>query len=150
MIEPFQFSKGFPQHQRFYFKSAYRLYMIRMVIARPYIGHLDFDGPDPYPKKHEGAVKALAWAYAVTQKQEYADKALLILNRLAENYRSYGSRIDTKVDWRKLSMRGYIEDGIFENDHINGLAASYDLLFNGVKRADKVVDFFKCLSKIIL
>ena len=139
--------EGFPQRREFYFKAAYRMYMLRSAISNPYAGHVDFDGPDDSGRKkkhkHKPVVQALAWAYAVTRKQEYADKALIVLNRLAENYRRYNSRVDTKVDWRKSPSRGYICDHVFENFHIENLAAAYDLLFDAVKDADATLKFFK-------
>ncbi len=130
--------EGFPQHQMFYFKPAYRMFLLRMLISHPYGKPFDFDGPE----RHRPPVCALAWAYAVTGEQRYADKALIVLNRLAETYRWYNSRVDTKVDWRVKPSRGYIGDHVFENGHIKNLAASYDLVFDALSDASAVVDFF--------
>ncbi len=132
--------EGFPQHQMFYFKPAYRMFLLRMLVSHPYGEPVDFDGPAL--KEHGPPVRALAWAYAVTGEQKYADKALIILNKLAECYRWYNSRVDTKVDWRVSASRGYIGDHVFENGHIKTLAASYDLVFDAVADAGGVVDFF--------
>ena len=132
--------EGFPQHQMFYFKPAYRMFLLRMLVSHPYGKPFDFDGPEL--KDHSRPVRALAWAYAVTGEQKYADKTLIILNKLAECYRWYNSRVDTKVDWRVSASRGYIGDHVFENGHIKALAASYDLVFDAVPDAGAVVDFF--------
>ncbi len=132
--------EGFPQHQMFYFRPAYRMFLLRMLISHPYGEPFEFDGPAL--KSHSRPVRALAWAYAVTGEQKYADKALIILNKLAECYRWYNSRVDTKVDWRVNPSRGYIGDHVFENGHIKTLAASYDLVFDAVAEAGAVVDFF--------
>ncbi|MFP3904257.1 MAG: heparinase II/III family protein, partial [Armatimonadota bacterium] len=132
--------EGFPQRQKFYFKASYRLFLIRMLISGPYVDPVEFDGPDP--DDHRPVVEALAWAYAATGEQKYADRALLILNRFAENYRWYNGRVDTKVDWRKFHNRGYIADGIFEPQKIETMAAAYDLVFAALEDADEVVEFF--------
>ncbi len=131
---------GFPQHQMFYFTPAYRMFLLRMLISHPYGKPFDFDGPEL--DGHRPPVHALAWAYAVTGEQRYADKALIILNKLAETYRWYNSRLDTKVDYRKLPFRGYIGCEVFENGFIKTLARSYDLVFEAVPQAGAVVDFF--------
>ncbi|MBD3291278.1 MAG: hypothetical protein GF393_00010, partial [Armatimonadia bacterium] len=107
----------------------------------PYIGEWGFDGLSY--REHRPPIYALAYAYAVTREQKYADRVLLILNRLAENYRWYNGRADTGSDIRGYPGRAYIEDENFECGHVQTLAAAYDMVFDAIDDADHVLAFFE-------
>ncbi len=131
--------EGFPNRSAFRFKAAYRNYLIRKLIYFPYNGEIDFDGPSY--RQHASPVYALAFAYAVTGKQAYADRALLILGRLAETYRHYTSNDDTGWEWSKDRYRGYIDDHNNECALIVNMALAYDLVWEAVPKAQAVTRF---------
>jgi hypothetical protein len=143
--------EGFPQRGRFCFTSSYRLYMIRKLIDEPYVKDVDFDGPRR-PRGRAGRneadatanapVYALAWAYAVTGDQRYGDRALLILNRLADCYRFYNSQLDSHTDNRYRTYRSYIHSPNRETVYLQTLMYAYDLVFDALDDCDHVVDHF--------
>lgn len=128
--------EGFPSRTAFRFKAAYRNYLIRKLIYFPYNGEVDFDGPSY--RNHAAPVYALAFAYAVTGNQAYADRALLILGRLSETYRHYTSTSDTGWEWGKDRYRGYIDDHNNECAMIVNMALAYDLVWDAVPKAEAV------------
>lgn len=132
--------EGFPNRSPFKFVAAYRNYLIRKLVYYPYNGEVNFDGPDY--KKHASPVYALAYAYAVTRDQKYADRVLLILNRLAENYRHYRSNEDTGWGWGWYPWRAYIDDHNFECGFIINMALAYDLVWDAIPQAGQVGEFF--------
>lgn len=133
--------EGFPIRSSFKFVAAYRLYMIRKLIHVPYNGERGFDGPTY--REHPSPLYALAYAYAVTGKQEYADRVLLILHRLSLYYRSYTSNDDTGWGWSKFPFRGYIDDHNFECGLILNMALSYDLVWDGLERSENLTAYLQ-------
>lgn len=131
--------EGFPIRSSFKFVAAYRSYLIRKLIYYPYNGEHHFDGPNY--REHGSAIYALAYAYAVTGEQKYADRVLLILATLSRYYPAYTSLDDTGVGWHWYPFRGYLDDHNFENGMIVNMALAYDLVFDGVKGSDKVIAF---------
>ncbi len=132
--------EGFPNHLPFRFKAAYRNYQIRKLVYFPYNGEVNFDGPGY--RQHAAPIYALAVAYAVTREQKYADRVLLILNRLAENYRKYTSNDDVNWGWTKYIYRAYIDDENNEPAIIINLALSYDLVWDAIPSAQPIESFF--------
>lgn len=132
--------EGFPNRLPFRFKAAYRNYQIRKLVYFPYNGEHEFDGPNY--RQHAAPIYALAVAYAVTGEQKYADRVLLILNRLAENYRKYTSNDDVGWGWTNYIYRAYIDDENNECAIIINLALSYDLVWKAIPSAQSVETFF--------
>jgi hypothetical protein len=132
--------EGFPNRLPFRFKAAYRNYQIRKLVYFPYNGEHEFDGPSY--RQHASPVYALAVAYAVTGEQKYADRVLLILNRLAENYRKYTSNHDVGWSWTNYIYRAYIDDENNECAIIINLLLSYDLVWDAIPSAKAVESFF--------
>lgn len=141
--------KGFPQRGRFCFKSAYRLYLIRKLIDSPYVGEIGFDGPVRPGARNEtdiyanAPVYALAWAYAVTGEQRYGDRALLILNRMADTYRWFNSQLDSHVDRRFDPVRSYLHSPNRETWYLQTMAGAYDLAFDALGGAGDVVSYLE-------
>lgn len=132
--------EGFPNRMPFRFKAAYRNYQIRKLVYFPYNGEYEFDGPSY--RQHAAPIYALAVAYAVTGEQKYADRVLLILNKLAENYRKYTSNHDVGWSWTNYIYRAYIDDENNECAIIINLALSYDLVWDAIPSAQSVESFF--------
>jgi len=132
--------EGFPNRLPFRFKAAYRNYQIRKLVYFPYNGEINFDGPSY--RQHAAPIYALAVAYAVTREQKYADRVLLIINRLAENYRKFTSNDDVGWGWTKYIYRAYIDDENNEPAILINLALSYDLVWDAIPGAQSIESFF--------
>ena len=93
-------------------------------------------------------VEALANAYAVTDDTRYARKAAVLLDRIADVY--------PEMDYLPLHKMGFthsqggtgeggIEGCIWETFVTQGLARSYDIIFDGIKDDGELVSF--CFAK---
>lgn len=133
--------EGFPIRTPFKFEAAYRNYLIRKLVYYPYNGESGFDGPSY--REHASPVYAIAYAYAVTGEQKYADRVLLILGRMAENYRFFTSNEDTGWGWGWYPWRGYIDDHNFECGFIVNMALAYDLVWDGIPNSTNTVKFLR-------
>lgn len=133
--------EGFPNRSAFKFVAAYRSYMIRKLVYYPYAEERGFDGPSF--KKHGTAVYSLAYAYAITGEQKYADRVLLILTALSRHYPSYTSLDDTGVGWSGFRLRGYVDDHNFENGFILNMVLAYDLVWDGIAQAKEPLAYFQ-------
>ncbi len=133
--------EGFATQTPFKFVAAYRTYLIRKLIYYPYNGEHGFDGPDY--RQHGSPLYALAYAYAVTGEQKYADRVLLILATLAQYYSQYTSLDDTGVGWHWYPQRGYVDDHNFENGMILNMALAYDLVWDALPDAKNSLTFLR-------
>lgn len=133
--------EGFPIRSPFKFVAAYRTYLIRKLIYYPYNDEHGFDGPSY--RQHGSVVYSLAYAYAVTGEQKYADRVLLILRTLAQYYSHYTSLDDTGVGWHSYPYRSYVDDHNFENGMILNMALAYDFVWQGIPGSDQLLSFLK-------
>ncbi len=126
--------------ERYYFKGAYRLYLILKLFSYPY-------GPE-IRDTYRGlpAAQALAFAYALTGEQLYAHKAGILLNRVAELYPHFdGSKEGyAAYDRWKEPIRGYVgEASGREQGFLNAVALIYDLIFDAFSQDDSLAAFFE-------
>ncbi len=126
--------QGFPNPGRYYFVAAYRLALIGKLTSRPYRPFEDFDGPSS-----RAALWCLGYIHALSQKPEYAHKALVILTRLADVYHNYASL----YNWRKYPARAYIQDHNFEPDNIHQCLEAYDFCFDAIAQDQEILEWFK-------
>ena len=93
-------------------------------------------------------VEALAAAYAVTDDKRYANKAAVLLDRIADVY--------PEMDYLPLHEIGFthsqggtgeggIEGCIWETFVTQGLARGYDIIYDGIQDDEQLVSF--CASK---
>ncbi|MDF2713239.1 MAG: Heparinase family protein [Paenibacillus sp.] len=79
--------EGFPNPGvRYMFTASYRLFLISMLLGKPYCSVLEDKTvwPETTGEKYAAAIPNLAFAYQLTQNRNYAYKALLLAGRLAE------------------------------------------------------------------
>lgn len=125
--------EGFPDAgRRFYFVAAYNYFVLGKLFSSPYEG----DGGSEYQANQ--AVVNLALAYAYTGKQEYAHKAAVMLNRLAELYRFY----DGCVEGVSPRQDGYIGQG-FEKSLTQNLVLACDLIWDELATDQELLAFFR-------
>ena len=117
--------------RRYYFVAAYRYFLIGKLFSGPYEG----DGGS----KYQGGtpVMQLALAYAVTGDKRYAHKCVVMLNRLAELYRTY----DGCVEGPSERQDGYIGQ-TFERFLVQNLILACDLIWDEVEKDDELHRFF--------
>ena len=125
--------------ERYYFKGAYRLYLILKLFSHPY-------GPEIHDT-YRGLppVQALAFAYALTGQSRYAHKAGVLLNRIAQLYPHFDGLKEgyAAYDRWKAPIRGYVgEASGREQGFLNSVALVYDLIFDAFSRDDSLAAFF--------
>jgi len=123
---------GFPNAgRRYFFVAAYRYFLLGTLFARPYEG----DGGSLY--RGGTPVVQLALAYALTGDERYAHKCAVMLNRLAEVYRTY----DGCVEGPTQRQDGYIGQ-TFERFLVQNLILACDLIWDTVESDDALHHFF--------
>jgi hypothetical protein len=123
--------EGFPHAgQRYWFVAAYRLYLLGVLYASPY-------QPTVARKEVPPCLSSLAFAYALTGDRRYAHKALLLLNRLAELYRTFDGISD--LGSRKTHIA---EISTTETWYIERASYAYDLVFDALDGDQELLDFF--------
>lgn len=125
--------EGFPDAgRRFYFVAAYNYFILGKLFSSPYEG----DGGSEY--RANQAVVNLALAYAYTGEKQYAHKAGVMLNRLAELYRFY----DGCVEGVSPRQDGYIGQG-FEKGLTQNLVLACDLIWDELATDAELLAFFR-------
>lgn len=123
--------KGFPHEgARYWFVAAYRLYRLGVLYARPY-------APTVSGKWVPNCLESLALTYSLTGDRRYAHKALLLLNRMAELYRTFDGICD--IGSRKTHIS---EISTTETWYIESMVRAYDLCFDAVAGDTELVRFF--------
>ena len=100
-------------------------------------------------RRIQAGVKALAEAYALTSDTRYSHKAAVLLDRIADVY--------PEMDYLPLHKMGFqhsqggtgegrIEGCIWETFVAQGLARSYDVIFDGIQEDDGLAAFCRDLS----
>jgi len=117
--------------RRYYFVAAYRYFLLGRLFAGPYEG----DGGSEY--QGGTPVVQLALAYAITGDARYAHKCAVMLNRLAELYRTY----DGCVEGPSQRQDGYIGQ-TFERFLVQNLILACDLIWDEVGRDAALRDLF--------
>lgn len=137
--------EGFPNREPFLFKAAYRQYTFRKLVYLPYVGEHAFDGLSY--REHASPLYAIAVAWAVTGEQKYADRVLLILNRIAQFYRFGTSVSDVGGGIESYPFRTYLDDHNFACAIIANMALSYDLVWDAIPQADAVAATFSRIGE---
>ncbi len=79
--------EGFPNPGvRYMFTAAYRLFLLSMLMAKPYCPVLEDKTVEPETSglQYAGAISNLAYAYILTNNTRYAYKAAILIGRIAE------------------------------------------------------------------
>ncbi len=123
---------GFPAPgRRYYFVAAYRYFLIGKLFGSVYEG----DGGSRY--QGGPAALQLALAYAISGDARYAHKAAVLLNRLAELYRTY----DGCIEGPSQRQDGYIGQ-TFERFTVQQLCLAVDLIWDEVAKDGELHAFF--------
>ena len=129
--------KGFPAAGVVYhFKQAWPYVLLRKYLT----GSPTYGGANrPDPRGRAGP--ALSYMYAATGDLRYAHAQGILLNRLAEVYRTYYS-----PRWYKGGTRWRCSHrlcpGNWEPDHIQQICVAFDLVFEALLRDASIVKFF--------
>lgn len=124
--------EGFPNAgRRYYFTAAYRYFLLGKLFASPYEG----DGGSEY--RGGTPVLQLALAYAISGEPKYAHTCAVMLNRLAELYRTY----DGCVEGPSQRQDGYIGQ-TFERFLVQNLILACDLIWDELEADQALHDFF--------
>ena len=114
---------------RYYFTGAARIWILGTLLSYPY-------KPALPGKKSPPCLRPLALAYALTGKDIYAHKTLLVLNRLAECYRHYNGTAD-------IGHPAFIAEwSTTEWSYINAVCDAYDLTFDAIECDRELLRFF--------
>ncbi|OGV81791.1 MAG: hypothetical protein A3K19_26360 [Lentisphaerae bacterium RIFOXYB12_FULL_65_16] len=117
--------------RRYFFVAAYRYFLIGKLFHSPYEG----DGGSTY---HGGTpVVQLALAYAITGDARYAHKCAVMLNRLAELYRTY----DGCIEGPTQRQDGYIGQ-TSERFLAQNLELAADLIWDEIEKDAPLREFF--------
>jgi hypothetical protein len=123
--------KGFPHEgARYWFVGAYRLYRLGVLYAHPY-------APTVAGQGVPNCLQSLTLTYALTGDPRYAHKALLLLNRMAELYRTFDGISD--LSSRKTHIS---EISTSETWYIESMVRAYDLCFDAVAGDAELAQFF--------
>ena len=123
---------GFPNAgRRYFFVAAYRYFLLGKLLSSPYEG----DGGSRY--RGGTPVVQLALAYALTGDARYAHKCAVMLNRLAELYRTY----DGCVESPSQRQDGYIGQ-TFERFLVQNVILACDLIWDTIESDDALHRFF--------
>jgi len=124
---------GFPNAgRRYFFVAAYRYFLLGKLFSSPY-------EPDRGDAGYQGGtpVVQLALAYALTGDARYAHTAAVMLNRLAELYRTY----DGCVEGPSQRQDGYIGQ-TFERFLVQNLILACDLIWDALPEDAALREFF--------
>ncbi len=119
----------------YHFNSAWRYYVLSKLFFHPY--ELTIASPDAYTGGT--ALLQLSRAFAITGDQRYAHRAGVMLNRLAEVYRSYNGTVDEQ---RPLT-RGYLVQVSWEEMPIYNCMTAYGLVMDSMRQDEALLEFFK-------
>lgn len=87
-----------------------------------------------------GGVEALSRAYVVTQDQAFADRALILLDRVADIYPTYDYATQGLV-YETAGHRGYVSVWHDACEETRQLILGYDRVFEGFSDASDAVEF---------
>ncbi len=119
----------------YHFNSAWRYYVLSKLFFHPY--ELTIASPEAYTGGT--ALLQLSRAFAITSDDRYAHIAGVMLNRLAEVYRSYNGTVDEQ---RPLT-RGYLVQVSWEEMPIYNCMTAYGLVTDSMLRDEALLEFFK-------
>jgi hypothetical protein len=119
----------------YYFQAGWRYYVLSKLFFHPY--EPTIDSPDAYTGRN--AITQLSLAYALTGDRRFAHRAGILLNRLAEVYRSYNGTVDEQ---RPLT-RGYLVQVSWEENPIHDCVAAYDLVMDAILEDESLLAFFR-------
>lgn len=116
--------------ERTMFVAAYRLFIIGMLLGQPYA---QAAGPNVIPestgKRYAGAVPHLAEAYALSGDLRYAEKAAILLGRLAELYPYMNG---TRGDGTSAEGMHWAEVSTTEYQWLQNLFDAADLIYDAI------------------
>lgn len=118
----------------YHFNSAWRYYVLSKLFFHPY--ELTIASPDAYTGGT--ALLQLSRAFAITGDDRYAHIAGVMLNRLAEVYRSYNGTVDEQ---RPLT-RGYLVQVSWEEMPIYNCMTAYGLVMDSMLQDEALLEFF--------
>ncbi len=97
-------------------------------------------------KKIVGGVRNLSEAYLVTGNTDYARKAAILLDRIADVYPTFDF---SKIGWvyEYQGHRGYVSTWHDACEEVRELAQGYDRIFEAIKNDKKLVEFLSAKAK---
>lgn len=92
------------------------------------------------------SINCLAGAYMVTGEVEYARKAAIVIDRIADLYPDFNYKTQGLV-YEKNTSDGYVTYSIDSISDSRFLAEAYDMIFDGIKGDRILVDFLSGKAK---